>query len=407
VGPVDGRAQELSSRAGRHLATAGGRALGRGDQHAAASLLQRAAGLLQDGTIQRARVLSDLAEAVFELGELNRSRGLLDEAIAQAEVLGEPGLAWRARILRAFLVLQVDPAVEQGSVEQLLDQAVEELDALGDHAGLAVAWHRRGLLRFWLGHCEEALEAMDLAMQHAVLAGDRRLVEQATFMYFGPLLWGPTPIPEAEARADELIATSANLQTEALAIGLKGFFAALLGHFADAVELTERAQAQLRDLGQAVQYAAGQSMVAGETYRICGDLETAFRMQAAGTTALESMGETGYLSTAAGYTAGTALELGLPSEAERYVELSRRSAAADDFSSQELRRRAEARLLLLRDRAEEAETLAREALAIVAETDYLLERADASLDLARVVAARGRQDEAAALIRQAIPLYAH
>jgi class 3 adenylate cyclase/tetratricopeptide (TPR) repeat protein len=406
LGPVDDAGRALAARAGASLASAGARALGRADMPAAANLLNRAAGLLPQGSVDRARVLPDLAEAVTELGELSRAGLLLDEAVAQAEALAETALAWRARILRAFLDLQVNPAVQQGSVEGLLDRAIEELEALGDHAGLVLAWHRRGLMRFWLGHSEEALEAMDRAVGHAIHVGDRRLVQQSQFLYFGPLMWGPIPIPEAEARADALIASGASLQTEALLLGLKGYFAALVGHPEEAVELAEASLARLRDIGQAVQLPAAQAMVAGETYKLCGDTGTGYRLQVEGTTALEAMGETGFLSTASAYTAGTAVDLGRLAEAERYIELSRRSASDDDFSSQELRRRAEARLLLGRGRHEEAEALAREAVAIVRETDYTVEHADSLSDLAGIVAASGRPGEAAGLMRQAISMYA-
>jgi ATP/maltotriose-dependent transcriptional regulator MalT len=117
------------------------------------------------------------------------------------------------------------------------------------------------------------------------------------------------------------------------------------------------------------------------------------------------MGETGFLSTSAGFMADVLVGAGRTAEAEEMVELCERSAGPDDFSSQALWRRVRARLLVHAGDVERAERLAREDVALVDPTDYTIERAEARRGLADVLAAAGRVGEALGELRQAVVLY--
>jgi len=84
--------------------------------------------------------------------------------------------------------------------------------------------------------------------------------------------------------------------------------------------------------------------------------------------------------------------------------LSERSAAADDFSSQELWRRTRAILLSRRGEHARAEELAREAVGFAGGSDYTFERAETHRVLGEVLEAAGRTTEAAAELRRAVGL---
>src|SRR5205823_2448394 len=102
----------------------------------------------------------------------------------------------------------------------------------------------------------------------------------------------------------------------------------------------------------------------GEVYKLAGDLETAERVGRQGVDALEAMGETGYLSTAAGYLADTLLLLGRADEAAGYVEMARTMGQTDDFTTQVLWRKVQGLLLSGQGRHQDAESTLRESLAI-------------------------------------------
>jgi tetratricopeptide (TPR) repeat protein len=77
----------------------------------------------------------------------------------------------------------------------------------------------------------------------------------------------------------------------------------------------------------------------------------------------------------------------------------------EDVDAQVGWRRVRAKLLARRGDVEEAERLAREAMALAARTDYLDLRAHTSADLAEVLRLAGRPQASAAASEEAIRLY--
>jgi ATP/maltotriose-dependent transcriptional regulator MalT len=100
------------------------------------------------------------------------------------------------------------------------------------------------------------------------------------------------------------------------------------------------------------------------------------------------------------------VEQGRFEEADRFATLTRSSAAEDDLASQVLWRSARARILTASGSAAEAESLAREAIALVERTDDVNMHADTLVVLAAVLAAADRADEASRVLDRAISLYA-
>ena len=89
LGPPDEAARALATRAGGALAEAGSRAQRRMDAPAAANLLSRAAALYADERPARLELLPELALAQLLIGELERARGTLDEALSTSIELAD------------------------------------------------------------------------------------------------------------------------------------------------------------------------------------------------------------------------------------------------------------------------------------------------------------------------------
>jgi tetratricopeptide (TPR) repeat protein len=68
-------------------------------------------------------------------------------------------------------------------------------------------------------------------------------------------------------------------------------------------------------------------------------------------------------------------------------------------------RTAEAKVLADREKLSEADTLAREAVSAIDQTDYIKSRGDARMSLAYVLRKAGRAREAATALREALILY--
>ena len=98
-------------------------------------------------------------------------------------------------------------------------------------------------------------------------------------------------------------------------------------------------------------------------------------------------------------------ELGRLDEAEAWASRAAELGASDDVVTQMLWRQVKAKVAARRGEHAEAERLAREALAMGAETDLLNDVADAYADLGEVLALAGREDEAAAAFAEALARY--
>jgi tetratricopeptide (TPR) repeat protein len=115
--------------------------------------------------------------------------------------------------------------------------------------------------------------------------------------------------------------------------------------------------------------------------------------------------QTNILSTFAPLRGRALCSLGRYREAEALAEQGRELGAEEDLITQALWRQTAALVTAHRGNHAEAERLAREAGAILENTDALASQGDAFYDLAEVLAAADRRQEASAALRQALALY--
>ena len=126
---------------------------------------------------------------------------------------------------------------------------------------------------------------------------------------------------------------------------------------------------------------------------LAGDPAAAEASLRSGFDALTEMGEQAFLSTTAAFLARAVFAQGRIDEAEELAQLSAQLAATGDLLTQVLWRGVQARVLARRGRLEAAEELAREAVSLAEQTDFLVYRGDALVDLAHILqdAGRGRR----------------
>ena len=176
------------------------------------------------------------------------------------------------------------------------------------------------------------------------------------------------------------------------------------GRFEEARDLVQRARAIFEDLGLRLR-STFVSETAGAIEMLAGDAVAAEREWRAGFDAAVEMGEQGFQSTVAALLAHALLRQGRLDEAEEMVTLSERAGAEDDVSTQVLGRSARARVLAARGKADEAERLARDAIERSEATDDLNMRADTLVDLGEVLDAAGDREGAVAALDSALRLY--
>jgi tetratricopeptide (TPR) repeat protein len=192
-------------------------------------------------------------------------------------------------------------------------------------------------------------------------------------------------------------------EAEAAILRHLGGLHAMVGRFDLARDLLARSNAAYADLGLTLNAATSQNEAVVEL--LAGNPAAAEESLRKGYRALEEMGERMFLSTTAAFLARAVLERGRDGEAEDLAKLSAQLAAKDDLLSQVLWRGVRARVFGRRAQFEEAEALAREAVELAQKTDFVNHRADALLDLAQVLKASGRVDEAVTSASEALRLY--
>jgi class 3 adenylate cyclase/tetratricopeptide (TPR) repeat protein len=384
LGAAEASALEVGARAADLLTASGRRAFARGDMAAAAGLLRRATALLEIDPPRRLELLPELARAYRFAGQAASAAVVLRDAVDEALATGDRRLVQLSRVEHAFLRLNTDPDVVTEDTIGVAEQALAVFEELGDEAALARAWALIGHANWLLCRSERMEDAFTRALESTRRAGDPReegwILRMLALVYYH----GPTPVEQAIARCEEILElgrghAAIEVSTRAKIAGLE----AMRGRF----ELARELYLQCRAVGE--EFGVGPVLAALPNYAgpielLAGDPEAAERELRAGCHALEELGETSVLSTAQALLARTLEHVGQLDEAEEYTLLSERNASRDDVASQATWRAVRARVLARRGEFERAGQLAREAVAIVDQTDFLVWRGEALLDLAEV-----------------------
>jgi tetratricopeptide (TPR) repeat protein len=175
---------------------------------------------------------------------------------------------------------------------------------------------------------------------------------------------------------------------------------AMLGRLDEAWAVAVPANERSRELG----FPAWGTWL-GEIALVAGDHETAAAHLRDACDAIEATGNTGILSTYAPKLGRALCALGRHDEAEPLARRGRELGDPEDVSTQQGWRQAQALVHSARGQHAEAEQLAREAVDISLRSDSLWYQGDAICDLAVVLEAAGRDEEAAAAFREALDRY--
>jgi len=278
LGPLDEAGVAIGRDAARRLASAGRRALGRGDMHAAANLLQRASALLSEEDPQRVELLPELGETLMGLGQFNRAREVLQEAEGAADRLAMPRLKASSRLMYTFLRLYSGEGGETGEATLLLAQElVNQLERESADNELATAWRLILAVHGMAGRYRLAAEAAEKSIAHARRAGNDRLVAKVGGIFSINALLGPTPVLEAIAKCEGLLAGRlGDRQVECNVMCALAQLYAMNGQLGTARDLYRRGRAMLRDLGEGV-YAASTGIDLARVELLGGDLAAAER----------------------------------------------------------------------------------------------------------------------------------
>ncbi len=402
LGPVGERGAALAARAGERLGAAGRRAIiGGGDIGAAANLVSRAVALLPPEHSLRGELLAELASALMMTGDFKHAGDVIGEALSEAVAAGDARLEARALIEQEFHKAFAGSADVSSTIPEVTARAIPVLEAAGDDLGLARAWRLKSEVAVRACRWGERAEALERALEHAQLAGDRREQSTLVALLAFSLYYGPTPVEEAIFRCEHFLTeVSGDVSLEAAIGNILAGLRAMRGDFEEARRLWSEARKQYDELGLRARRAA-RSIIAADIETLAGDDEAAERELRSGYETLERMGEKGARASIAAILGESLCKQRRDDEAERFAEITKELAPSDDLVSQVLWRSVQAKVLARRGRLDEAEELAREAAVLVETTDFPYVQTLTYLSLAEVLETAGKTDEAEELIRRA------
>ncbi len=398
---------ELAVAAGRHLAAAGDRAVGRGDLTTTIALLTRAERLLAGDPALRADVLVDLGTAHDLAGHVEQAQQRLAAALELAQSLDDQRLQIRVRIA-LFAVWSSSARDETQSSDQMLPQlesAIASLTNLGDDTVLAEAWWAVGMLRFDTGHLSDAMPALERARHHGRRSGRAVVAAMATGLLAQSLVEGPTPVRTVVDQLDRLAReTGDNPLVRHFLIAARAETEAMTRNFDRAWELVEQVRSLRHELGSDVGEARF-VMVVFDVARRQDNLALAEPVLRAADDILAALGEQTTRSTVLAMRAHVHAAADQLEEAERCAELGRSMTEPNDFSSQVLWRSALAQVHSRRGDHGTADGLATEAIDIAAGSDWLCLHGDSILERADIRRRWGRHEDAARDADAALALY--
>jgi hypothetical protein len=383
----------LSLRAGERLAAAGRRALWRADERAAARLLERALDLTRPLRLD-VNLELDLAQALSPTPQ--HAVAVAEQAAERASTAGDIAGEALARAVTAHYRNQLSAALPAppDELEALALTALPLLEQAGDHAGLVHVWTVLGYgVANMRSRPDDWVRAIEEELRHARLAGHQSPISP----YLGvALAVGPRP-------ADEALATLARQDQWSHWSDLhRAWFLAMLDRFDEAWPLAEESYARAREQSR----TRWVDWPMAEIAALADDHEPASQSLENLCEWLEKSGQLPFLATYAPRLGRELCALGRYEAAEEKAQLGREiDRGEQDKWTQSLWRQVQARVHASRGEHAEAERLAREAVGLWEQTDALYLHGDALSDLAEVLEAAARRDEAVTALRAALDCY--
>ena len=399
LGALDDHARSLGERAGELLTVAGRKALARDDARAAVNLLERGVALLPRTSGTRGHALLELAIALMRSGSFAAAEGALEEALGLARSHGDRQLELRTLVERAFFRIFTNAQTPADKIKRIAEEAIPALEAFGDHAGVAKAWHLMSEPPVEACRWGERAAALEHALEHARRAGDTREAARAAASLMQAIQLGPTPVDDAIDRAqlflreseDDRLLTASILSSLAVLLAMRGEFGEARARWA-------RAQAFWEELGMPHQQAV-RAIDASAIELLAGDADAAERELRAGYDLLVKIGDVHFRPMLAAYLAAVLVEKGNLGDADALASYAESHSWEDDIVTEVMWRVARAQIQARAGAAAEAERLAREAVDLAAPTDFLDLQATAQLGLARVLRESGSPEAASAGVR--------
>ncbi|MFW6204446.1 MAG: BTAD domain-containing putative transcriptional regulator [Actinomycetota bacterium] len=399
AGLADEAAGKLAAEAGERLGSAGLRALGRYDMAAAGNLLSRARTLLPPDHAQRSQLLRRLVAVCPALGWLDVADAVLaelhEDARGRSDVRQEQHIA--VERLRIAMVAGPDPT-SLDAIRHSAERVFEAFRGWDDPVGMSEACYVLASVHLRAGRMHDLERAARRGLEYAQRSGDVREMLGAPWFILFALAAGPTSVPAAIRRCEDVLWVGRTQHPGALYV--LAMLRAMLGEFDQARRLAADARQVVVEQLRVRRTLAGVARATAEVEVMAGDLAAAEQQLRPAVDILLGIGDRDQATQAAAELSRVLAARGNAAEAAAYASVSREQAPAESVTAQALWRAATARAV----GHHEAGRLLREAADLVP-PDMLNLRADLHADLAETLSAAGQPEAALAAAREAAGCY--
>ena len=381
---------DLAREAAAVLHEAGRRALAREANRAARTSFLRALEL--DPTPERRYLAAKAARRLDDLPAVAREMEVVRE---EAERSGNQRLHGRALTALSDVALMRDADV--GRARDLIEQALDVLDPT-DSASRFDALEARSWIGWWMGQLTEAEPYVRAALAAAQEVG-RKDLEAGALDLLANTHRAKLELDEAEA----LLAKARDLAEESGAVVGRGWVFLtwsrvylMRGNLEQAEEASQEAVQLFSEAGAA--WAAARAMtIAAWTAWGAGDLVKAEKRFRESIRTLKPLGDRAALCESQRGLAQLLVELGRTDEAERLALEARETVGPTDVTSLSTTSTALGIVRAAQNRDVEAEALLRDAVDIIAPTDFREAELEALRSLSQFLRSRDRDAEAVAV----------
>ena len=382
--------RELASEAAAALEAAGKRALAREANVSARKLLLRAVEL-QPTLVRRHKA----AVAAWRLADYPALSVEIDLILEEARQVGDRSIEGRALNALADVALTREADIDRG--RELAEQALTVLPA-GDVGGRFDAL----TMRTWIGWITGDLGAAKRFVKEALelaRASDRKDLESQAAQQLADIYIARLEVEHAEPvvrRSCELAEESGSIEARGRALMAKGKLHSIKGELDEAETALHDARALFEEAGVAGTLARTLNALAWVAWRK-DDLTRADKLFRDAIRILKPLEDRGTLCESQRGLAQLLVQTGKLEEAERVALEARKTVGPQDQSSRATTRMALGLVRAAQARDDEAEALLREALEIASNSDFNFVRYEILKALAAFLHERGRAGEAAPL----------